>query len=505
MRNPIPYVACSLLAALITLCRVDGMPAQNTNDTVALPTYPEVRNWLEKSIPIYMAESRMPGFSIAVVKDGQTIYAEGYGARDPQRNLPATADTLYGIGSITKSFVAIGVMQLVEQGKIDLNDPVSKHIPFELGRPGDTITIHHLLTHSLGLPSLASSTVALHRGLGQDTGIPLSSAKDFYRFVNGAQGEIVAEPGERFFYHNAAWRMLGHILQEKSGMPFHKYLKEKVINPLGMRRTTFSVSDFASDPDHIVPHRKKPDDGNEPSKFPYPDPDDNPEFSFLAAAGGLVSSVNEMTRYVNAQIDMGRYPGGRLASVESFEAMHRFQIQRPNGHYGQRGYGYGLGVTPSFLGHEMLSHGGSVLVSTAYMAFVPDLKAGVVMMGNSSGMSYEPIAESVLALLAGKEPEEVIPAIKIKERRKALEGTYETYRGLEKRNVLSKRGMLYLESKSRFSGTKTLTPLIPNDPTLESTTFYILRDGIKSPVEFRVRDNENTDLFVGRYVFHKKQ
>ena len=121
----------------------------------------------------------MPGFSIAVVDHGETIYAEGFGLRDTQKVLPATPDTLYGIGSITKSFVAIGIMQLVEAGEINLDDPVSKHIPFELGIPGDPITIHHLLTHSPGIPSLATSTVAISRGLGMDTGVPLGSAADF--------------------------------------------------------------------------------------------------------------------------------------------------------------------------------------------------------------------------------------------------------------------------------------------------------------------------------------
>ncbi len=418
MNNSVPNAICSFFATLLTLSCADVAPAQTASHVTALRTSRKVRDWLETNSPAHRTESRMPGFSIAVVKDGKTIYTEGFGSRDLQKNLPATADTLYGIGSITKSFVAIGIMQLVEEGKISLNDPVSKHIPFELGIVGKPITVHHLLTHSLGLPSLASSSVALYRGLGLDTGIPLGSAKDFYRFVNGAQHEIVAEPGQRFFYHNAALRMLGHIIQEKSGLPFHVYLKQKVINPLGMPRTTLSVKDFMSDPDHIVPHRKKPDGSNQPAPFPYPNPDDNPEFSFLAGAGGVVSSVTEMTQYLNAQIEKGMYNTGKLASMESFEKMHEPHIRRPDGYYGHSAYGYGLSVTPHFLGHKMLSHGGSIIVSTAYMAFIPDLKAGVVMMGNSSGMPYSEIAESVFALLVGKDPMQAIPALKIKARMK---------------------------------------------------------------------------------------
>jgi CubicO group peptidase (beta-lactamase class C family) len=497
MKTPARFVVCSILTGLLALSGAGFAEAQTDESTSV-----EVGNWLEKNIPLNMEDARMPGFSIAVVDDGETIYAEGFGLRDTQKNLPATPDTLYGIGSITKSFVAIAIMQLVEEGKIRLDDPVGEHIPFELGMPGDPITIHHLLTHSLGVPSLATSTVAISRGLGMDTGVPFGSSADFYRLVNGATDEVVARPGERFFYHNAAWRMLGAIIQEKSGVPFHRYLKEKVIDPLGMERTTLSLTAFQSDPDHILPHLKVGEEV-EASNFPYPNPDDNPEFSFITAAGGIVSSVNEMTRYLNAQIEKGRTGSGRLASEESFEQMQRIHIRRPDGYYGEYGYGYGLSITPDFFGHEMIGHGGSIAVSTAYMAFVPDLRAGVVMMGNCSGMSYATIAESVIAILMGKDPEEVIPALVIQGRMKRLTGSYEVYRGLEKLEIVSRGGLLYLEETSRRTGKKTATPLIPEDPTLASPAFYTLRNGIKSPVEFEEHQDGRIDLFVGRYCFHK--
>ncbi|MFH1178894.1 MAG: serine hydrolase domain-containing protein, partial [Candidatus Bathyarchaeota archaeon] len=183
----------------------------------------ELKAWIEHIVPKHMRAGKMPGLSLAVVDKGRTIYAEGFGSRDKERNLPATPDTLYGIGSITKSFVAIAVMQLVEKGLIKLTDPVSIHAPLRIGLEDDPITIHHLLTHSLGVPSLGTSSVAFYKSVGYDTGIPFGSPDDFYRLMNGAQGEVVDAPGKRFFYHNAAWRILGHIVQLKTGMPFHRY------------------------------------------------------------------------------------------------------------------------------------------------------------------------------------------------------------------------------------------------------------------------------------------
>jgi CubicO group peptidase (beta-lactamase class C family) len=497
MKAPRLLVICFSIACVTGVRSPAWVEAQATDSRAV-----KVKSWIEKNIPIYMEQALMPGFSIAVVDDGETIYAEGFGLRDTEKDLPATPDTLYGIGSITKSFVAIGIMQLVEAGEITLDDPVSKYIPFEVGMPEDPIRIRHLLTHSPGIPSLATSTVAISRGLGFDTGVPLGSAADFYRFVNGAQDEIVAKPGERFFYHNAAWRMLGAIIQVKSGVPFHRYLKENVIEPLGMERTTLSLTTFKGDPDHILPHLKV-GDTVEASRFPYPNPDDNLEFSFITAAGGIVSSVNEMTRYLNAQIDKGKIGSGRLASEGSFEKMQQLHIRRPDRYYGEYGYGYGLAITPDFLGHKMIDHGGSIAVSTAYMAFVPDLKAGVVMMGNSSGMDYATIAESVLAILMGKDPAETIPGLYIRERMKRLVGSYEVYRGLERLEVVNRGGLLYLEEKNPRTGESTLTPLIPEDPTLAFSDFYTLRNGLEYPVEFAAREDGKIDLFIGRYCYHK--
>lgn len=506
MRRSIRAALCLLPAVILSLddSPIPAAELQNENQPQQSEAAAQVRDWLETNVPVYMSEHHVPGFSIAVVQDGETIYAEGFGSRDPQRNLPATPDTLYGIGSLTKSFVAIGIMQLAEDGKIRLDDPVGKHIPFELGDAERPITIHHLLTHSLGIPSLATSTVALHRGLGRDTGVPFGSAQDFYRFVNGAEGERVAAPGERFFYHNGAFRMLAHIIQVKSEVPFHRYLKQNVMNPLGMHRSTMNVADFQSDPDHIVLHRKTSDGDNEPAPFPYPNPEDNPDFSFISGAGGIVSSVAEMTRYLQAHMDMGRYRRGRLAGENSFNRMHRLHIALPDGHYGRQGYGYGLRITPEFVGHKLIGHGGSIIVSTASMKFIPELKAGVVMMGNSSGMPYSIIGESVLAIIAGKEPAEVIPALQIESRMKELEGEYEVYRGLERLSVVSRGGLLYLETRDPFDGEVSLTPLIPDDPTLETATFTIIRSGLKSPVEFRREEDGSINLFVGRYCYHKR-
>jgi CubicO group peptidase (beta-lactamase class C family) len=178
-----------------------------------------------------------------------------------------------------------------------------------------------------------------------------------------------------------------------------------------MQRSTLNSEEFQDDSNRIVPYWKKPDGSVEPSNWPYPNPEENPDFSFIAAAGGIASTVNEMTKYMKMQLSMGEYAGGRLASKESFEKIQTMHIRRPEGYYGETGYGYGLSVTPDFLGHKMIGHGGSILVSTAYMAMIPDINAGVIMMGNSAKIPYEEIAESIFAIMMDKTPEDVIPPL----------------------------------------------------------------------------------------------
>ena len=457
----------------------------------------DVRTWVESNVPGMMREAKMPGFAIAVVQDGDTIYAEGFGARDPAKGLPATPDTLFGIGSITKSFVAISILQLAEQGNLDLDDPIAKHIPFELGLPGKPITIRHFLSHSPGFPSLATSSVLLRRGLGEDTGVPMTSADDFFRYVNGARDEIVFDPGEHYFYNNAAWRMLGAIIQKVSGIPFHVYVTENVIRPLGMERSTFNTDSLFADPDHLIPHRQG-ENGPEATRFPYPNPNDVGDFSFLSAAGGISSSVNEMTRYVNMLIDQGRYANGQLVPRRAMQEMQTPHIREPDGYYGVNAYGFGLGITPDFLGEKMVEHGGSIIVSTAQMSFIADRKIGVIMMGNSGGMDYGTIAQSVLAILLGKDPAEAVPAIGVRERMQRLEGHYAVYEGLESLDIVNQRGMLYLQSDD------SLRPLIPENIDYRGTDYYLLNEGRKTPVEFRFGDVGPEFVMIGRYVYRKK-
>jgi CubicO group peptidase (beta-lactamase class C family) len=454
----------------------------------------------ERVIPEFMREGKVPGFSIAVVQEGTVVYAKGFGARDPARSLPATPDTLYGIGSCTKSFVALAAMQLAEKGKIKLTDPASDYVPFKLGLKGKPITIHHLLSHGSGIPNLATSTIGLSRGVGIELGVPWGSADDFYRVVNSANSEIAADPGELFFYSNEGFRVVGHIIQEVSGVPFHEYIRDNILIPLGMGRGTLIKHEFNVDPDRMTAHWKKTDGTMQPTGFPYPDVSENPSFSWNAAAGGLMAPMTELTTYLAMLMNGGTHNGKRLVSEESIQTMFTPHIEYCGTYWGMSSYGYGWSILPNFFGEKQVNHGGSLLVATAHLALVPRLGIGVAMAANTSRPPFATIADGVFAALMGRDPYEH-PHLKLRDRMKSLTGEYHIHMGLEKLKVVNRGGLLYIEQKDPFLD--ALTPLIPEEPNLSNLRFYTQVEGIRTPVEF-VEAGGGYDLYLERYRYHKK-
>ncbi|MCG2870541.1 MAG: beta-lactamase family protein, partial [Vulcanisaeta sp.] len=121
---------------------------------------------LEEFILERMREFKVPGISIGIVKDGRLVYARGFGFRDMEAGLPTTPGTIYGIGSITKAFTALSILKLAEENRLNLNDPVEKYIPLRLRPFGEPVLVHHLLTHTSGIPALGYAEAFINGVLG---------------------------------------------------------------------------------------------------------------------------------------------------------------------------------------------------------------------------------------------------------------------------------------------------------------------------------------------------
>lgn len=444
--------------------------------------------YIETTIPKYMAQLKIPGLSIALVRDGEMLYAKGFGARNLEDNIPATEHTLYGIGSCAKSFTALSVMQLVEKGEISLDDPVSKYVPLKIGIEDKPITVHHLLSHSSGITGLGTSTI-----LRSALPIPMSSFDDHYRFVNDATEEVADEPGKRFAYLNAGYATLQDMVQRVSGMRLDEYVERSILKPLEMERSTYSKEKYEEDHDSMTSYVRGEDGEPTPSKPVI--------HELLFGRGGLLCPVTELTNYLTANIENGRYKDVELVSPELMERMHTIQIETPRGWYGKQGYGYGWSVVEDFLGKKLVMHSGSIAVSGGYLAFMPDLKVGVAMGFNMLRFPSVLVVQGLFATMLGKDPEKVIPVLEIRKRLSMLSGRYETYRGVSKARVVYREGLLYFEQESR-EGTSSV-PLLPEDEKVETYDFYTYSDGTKASLRFDVHSPEKIDLDLGRVKFHK--
>ncbi len=441
-------------------------------------------NSVDRFITEWMVEDKIPGVSISIVDKKGIKYSQGYGSRQLKGNLPATEDTLYGIGSCSKSFAALAVMQLVEKGLIELDELIAEHLPVDFG--SQKVTVQDLLTHSSGMPSLAVSELLIDRLIGMDErGTPMGGLGDFYRHLNGAVDEIAAEPGQRFFYFNSGYTLLGELVRKLSGMPFEHYVGENILAPLRMDRSTYSKEDFESDSDVMTPYFMQKE-GPEATPIPLR------ELGY--APGGLMSSVNELANYLVMNMNGGTFEDKKLLDDELLSSMHEPYIDRPSG-----AYGYGWSVD-DFMGKKFVGHGGSIAVSTAYIGFTRE--CGVALLVNTApSTSPQQVAKACLSIAEGRDHTEDVSYFKRRERMRSLSGEYHSYRGLKRAKVEGLGGVLKLTFLERLE--QETYALVPEHKLLEDYRFYaVMADGTKEPVVFDVNDN-GIDLYIGRWKLHK--
>jgi CubicO group peptidase (beta-lactamase class C family) len=444
------------------------------------------RKRVESFVDDCAVEGNLPGVSLAVVSaDDGLRYANGFGARNLERNRPMTADTLFGIGSVTKSFTTLAVMQLVEDGALAVDDPVSDYLSVYDDAPGEPMTVHELMCHGSGMPSDASAVALIRRYAGLDGDpVPLSDADDFDRHVESSVDDRVLDREEPFFYYNSGYTVLGRLIEAVSGRPYREYVGERVLDPLGMERTTFDREAVADDDDALTGYVTD-DDGQTEAAFPH-DP-------VVDAPGGLLSSVRELAPYLRMQMNGGGLDGERLLGedlVESMHAPYRTRETRLDGTEQEYGYGW---MSREFLGDRLVGHGGTITVSTGYVGFLKDAGLGVAVGCNTaSDVHPMDIGPAVLAILSGEAPESVA-FFGLRSKVEAVAGTYESHRGVVEARVERAGGGARLSLSDReFSLHPTSAD--PGDLTFETVTAA----GNREPVEFR-RTDDGMELYVKRW------
>ncbi len=439
------------------------------------------------------SETKLPSVTIAVIRKDEVLWSKAFGFKDLERGLPATPDTLYCIGSVTKSFTSLAIMQLAEQGKLSLEDPVDKYLDFNIKPKGQKVRLHHLLTHTSGLPALAYAEAVLSKASGAgDYWLPISSIDDLLLFMDKAGDWVENKPGERWFYLNEGYAMLGAIIEKVSGKSYTEYVDEFILTPLGMERSTFARADFENDGNAAVPYTITDTGKQIPSSYP---------FGAIMADGGLISSVHEMAKYVSMYLGWGKLGKTQLLKKESIKEMEKGRIETPmtGGPFGVRMYGYALGTVPNFLGNKVISHSGSVGTATAFMGFIPEKNLGVVVLINGGGYGPDQIGLYALAEALGENPDE-LPFVKREALLKDLAGHYHTYKGTVKVQVQRAGDFLIMTMGSKHNTSRV--PYIPVDLNAKEPEFYTLSGGSRLAIKFVKKEGVWTFIHE-RYALRK--
>ena len=332
-----------------------------------------------------MRRSRIVGLSLGIARAGRPVLARGYGFRDRERKLPATPATVYGIASMTKSFTALALLQLEEEGRLKVTDPVVRYLP-EFRTPNARwtrrIQLHNFLNHSSGLPPLPSIYYASARSLARDppydpkvakrVGVdpehpPLDSYEQVMEFLASERYRMLGPPGRYFSYSNEAFGLLGAVIERVTGRTYESYLEEAILRPAGMHHSTFDTGIMLRYPEVTTLYSPKRT-GARPRLVPS---QDWWEDTCLRACGALRTNIEDLFSYLEIYRTGGRVGRERIVGPASLAKMLSPTIPIQPGLF----YGYGIAVRPDYHGSLLAFHGGGLKGVSSEFAVIP--KRGV--------------------------------------------------------------------------------------------------------------------------------
>jgi CubicO group peptidase (beta-lactamase class C family) len=342
----------------------------------------------EAFVAATLAETHVPGAAVAVVQDGAVAFLQGFGVRQLGRSEPVTADTLLRIGSVTKSFSSLLVATLVDAGRLDWDTPLVDLLPaFAVADPDLTprLTVRDAFCACTGLPRRDLEFIFNAQTLTPE------------RLIAGmARLPLTAAFGETFQYSNQMVAAGGFAAAVADGGSLHDLghsytiaLRERVLNPIGMPRSTLSLTEVVRGNDYATPHAEDITG----ALHPLPLLMDDLWMVPVAPAGALWSSAREMARYLQTALDRGLGPdGGRVVSAANLERTWQTGVRFPTVPDAPPtlatsvGYGLGWGVG-AFGGQRLINHSGATLGFTSLATFLPDADLGLVILTNGTGVA----------------------------------------------------------------------------------------------------------------------
>jgi CubicO group peptidase (beta-lactamase class C family) len=366
-------------------------PARAQKLAVAFPE-------IERLFTSWVERQHMPGAVFGIVIDGELVWVKTAGLQDLVKRAPVTPDTVFRIASMTKSFTAMSILKLRDEGKLSLDDPVARYVPALAGLPyptqdSPTLTIRHLLTHSEGFPEdnpwgdrqLAQSDETIRAWMR--AGIPFSTA-----------------PGTAYEYSNYGFAILGQIVSRVSGRPYDDYVRDQILLPLGMRSSTFQMAEVPHE--HIaLGYRWEDNKWKAEAALAH---------GSFGSMGGLWTTARDLARWVSFLMsafpprdEAEKGPVKRSSAREMQQAwrfqgtsMFRSTIDTPLT-LSTSAYGYGLRISQDCRFNHVVGHGGGLPAYGSLMQWLPEYGVGLVAMGNVTYASFGGLLNDTLAALYG--------------------------------------------------------------------------------------------------------
>ncbi|HLW52706.1 MAG TPA: serine hydrolase domain-containing protein [Candidatus Angelobacter sp.] len=371
-----PLVLFSILTMLFAASTVVGSQtpketALNTKSATAekIPVEPhhemtaaDVGAFLDGFVPMQLARENIAGAVVLVVKDGQVLFAKGYGYSDVEKKTPVYVDaTLFRPGSISKLFTWTAVMQLVEQGKLDLDRDINSYIDFKIPAAfGKPITLRNLMTHTPGFEEQIKDLI-------NNEGVPIAGLREH---LVRHMPEQIFPPGTISAYSNYGAALAGYIVERVSGKPFNEYVSANIFQPLGMARTTFAQPL----PDDLKPLMSRGYYTGSGKAKPFEIIEESP-------AGALSATAADLSRFMIAHLQDGSFGPARILRPETARLMHSRQFGLNSALNGMC-----LGFyEESRNGQRIIGHGGDTIYFHSDLHLMLDAGVGFFVSYNSAG------------------------------------------------------------------------------------------------------------------------
>lgn len=321
---------------------------------------------LEAFLVQTMKDWKVPGLAIAVVQGGKVIHLKGYGFRDVAKQWPVTPKTLFAIGSITKSFTVTALGILADEGKLDWDKPVRDVLPsFKLYDPvaSERMTPRDLVTHRSGLPR--------HDMLWYNSPFSRREMVERLRYLEPSK-----DFRSTFQYNNLMFMTAGYLTGQLAGTTWEEFVRQRILLPLGMQSTNFSVLDSQKSADFAMPYKNVKDEAKE---IPFRVIDQ------VGPAGSINSSAEDMGQYLLFHLSKGKHGSTQILSENNAAQMQVPQMVAGGEirykEVGHSSYGMGFAVG-AYRGHKLIEHGGAIDGFTASFSFLPQDNLGVVVLTN---------------------------------------------------------------------------------------------------------------------------